>query len=297
MKNTTDQGGGADTWPAANGTGGQAGEQPAAVRPEMINEILGFNDESEVQEGQWSRAWLAAEQVRQAAAAARHAGINWANADLNHKALQAEHPERTAPRPRQWLIAAIFLGFDAVACYFAAEALNGSPAVTLAWAGLFLALLGAGEVMLDLSSDDHPILWRWTVGILATFIALLGTLRFWFLAATTANGGVLAAIIGASLFTLATASFIVIGYRALRIAETGHAWKSRRRVRACAKALNHARREVERLRARRDRIARAYLSRIRVRLIRICTAEQLPDMERAVLAHLIGEDPASEERP
>jgi hypothetical protein len=263
----------------------------------VISEILGFNSESEVQQGQWSRAWLAAEQVRQAAAAARAAGIDWANADLNHKALQAEHPERTAPRPRQWLIAAIFLGLDAVACYFAAEALDGGPAVTLAWAGLFLALLGAGEVTLDLSSDDNPVLWRWTAATLGAFITLLGCLRFGFLATTITAGGVAPAMIGASLFTLATASFVVIGYRALRSAETGLAWKTRRQVRACARALRRARREVERLRAIRDRIARAYLSRIRVRLIRVCTAEQLPAMERAVLAHLIGEDPAGKDRP
>jgi len=275
---------------AASRAAGMQSEQPPTQRlPDVMQEILACNSESEGQEDLWSRTRLAADQVRQAEADAREADSNWANADLNHKALQAEYPERPAPRPRQWLIAAGTLMLDGVACYFAAETLGGSPAETFAWAGLFLALLGAGELTLDLYRETHRVLWRWTAFILGAFIVLLGLLRFWFLA-TVGTYGLVTAAIGASLFTLVTAGFVVIGYRALRVAETALTWMARRRAQACAKAAAQAHRRLSRLKALRDRLARAYLSRIRVRLIKTCTAAELPLMEHAVLAHLTGQE-------
>ena len=43
---------------------------------------------------------------------------------------QAEHPERRAPLSRQVAIAVAALGLDAIACYFAAQALGSSQLQT-----------------------------------------------------------------------------------------------------------------------------------------------------------------------
>jgi hypothetical protein len=257
--------------------------------PDLMREIDSCNDASEAHEDLYSRTRLSADQLMEAEDEARRADSNCANADLNHKALQAEFPERTAPKLRQWLIAVGFLALDAVACYFAAQALGGSQDETVAWAGLFLALLGAGEIALDLYRDGHQILWRWTAFVLGAFIALLGVLRFWFLV-TVGTEGLITALAGSILFTLATAGFVVIGYRALRVAETGQARGAKRKVRLRAAEAAAAHRKVVRLKAQRDRLARAYLKMIRIRLIKNCSASQLPLMEHAIWAHLTGED-------
>lgn len=261
-------------------------EQPL---PEVMPEIRGFNSENKAHEDLWSRTRQATDVVSHAEVDARNADAEWTDAELHHKALQAEFPERWAPRPRQWLIAGGSLALDGVACYFAAEALGGSQPETLGWAGLFLALLGTGEVTLDYYRDSHRAVWRWIACLLGAFVALLGLLRFSFLA-TVGTEGLVTALAGATLFTVATAGFVAIGYRALRAAETGQAWRARRRTRACASAAAAAHRRVDRLIARRDRLARAYLSRIRMRLIRTCTASQLPLIEQAVWAHLVGRE-------
>lgn len=255
-----------------------APDSPAATRaqrsgqpmPDVMAEIISFNSENDAHEDLWSRTRQATDQVGRAELAARQADTKWANADLSHKSLAAEYPERSASRPRQWIIAAGALALDAVACYFAAEPLGGSPAQTLLWALLFLALLGAGEFTLDLYRDTHPVLWRWTAAALGVFVGLLGVLRFWFLAAVGSEG-LVTAVAGAFLFTMATAGFVVIGYRALRAAETSQAWRARRQVRTCRKTAEAAHRRVERLKLRCDRLAGAYLGRIRTRLIKNCS--------------------------
>ena len=48
------------------------------------------------------------------------------------------------------------LGTDGVACYFAAQALNGSQDSTLIWTVLFLAMLAGGEIGLDFYRDYAP---------------------------------------------------------------------------------------------------------------------------------------------
>jgi hypothetical protein len=255
----------------------------------MMQEILGCNSASKAHEDLWSRTRQATDMVGQAAADARDADLERDRADLDHKAMQAENPERRASRPRQWLLAGGVLALDGVACYFAAEALGGSQPETLAWAVLFLALLGGGELALDHYRDDHHVLWRWIAVVLGAFIGMLGTLRFSFLVTVGSEGSV-AAIAGASLFTVTTAGFVVIGYRALRVAETGQAWGARRRARACAIAADAAHRMLNQRIAHRDRLACAYLSRIRLRLIQSCTASELPPMEQAIWAHLVGQD-------
>ena len=65
--------------------------------------------------------------------------------------------------------------------------------------------------------------------VIGFFVALLSTLRFWFLA-TVGTGGLVPAIAGACLFTVATAGFLSLGYRALRAAETPQAWRARRQA-------------------------------------------------------------------
>lgn len=257
--------------------------------PDVTHEIQAFNDKSKEHEDLWSRARHAADQVRQAEVDARDADRLSANAELGHKALLAEYPDRTAPRLRQWLIATGILALDGVACYFAAETLNGSPVETLAWAGLFLAVLGAGEVALDLWRDAHSVLWRWTAFLLGAFIALLCVLRFWFLA-TIGTGGLASAAAGAGLFSLLTAGFVILGYKALRAAETREAWAARRRARDRARSATAAWRRCHWLKAKRNRLAHAYLSRFRTRLISVYDVDQLPAVEQSVFAHLIGED-------
>lgn len=264
-------------------------EPPDGQEPEVMTHVISFNSLSRAHENLWSRTRQATDMVNQAAAEARSADSDLEEADLAHGAAQAEHPDREAPRSRQWLFAGGALALDAVACYFAAEALGGSQPESLAWAGLFLALLAAAEIGLDHYRDSHRGLWRGIAFVLGGFIALLGLLRFSFLA-TVGTEGLVAAVTGAGLFTLATAGFVVIGYRALRAAESGPAWRARRRARAYARAADAAHRRLGRQIARRDRLVCAYLSRIRTRLIQTCTAGQLPLTERAVRTHLLGEE-------
>lgn len=260
---------------------------PTSPPPDVIHEVLAFNGENPEHEILWSRTRQMADQARQAAADARQADTRAANADLSHKALQAEYPDRSAPRGRQWGIAVGALTLDGIACYIAAAALNGSQLATFVWAGLFLALLGAGEVTLDLWHDGHRILWRWTASLLSVFIAMLCILRFWYLLTVSANG-VVGAVVGACLFSLLTGAFVILGYKALRAAETSEASKARRRARAYARAAAAAWHQVRDLKIRRNRLAQAYMSRIRAHLLKICTADQLTSTEQAVREHLIG---------
>jgi hypothetical protein len=270
----------------ANVTSMRAEEPAAQGTPDVMREIIACNAASKAHEDLWSRTRQAADMTSQATTACRNAVAEQEEAELAYKARQAEDPERSAPCPRQWLIAGGTLALDGLACYFAAEALGAGQLQTLAWAALFLALLGAGEVVLDHFRDSHRAAWRWVAFILGGFIGLLGVLRYSFLVTVGAEGFV-AAGAGASLFTVATAGFVIIGYRALRAAETGPMWKARRHAGACAKAAAAAHRGLERQIARRDRLARAYLNCIRARLVLTCTDSQIQAMERAVWAHLV----------
>lgn len=256
---------------------------------DVLRQINGFNAESRAHEDLWSRTRRMTDQVDQGEEAARKADSASANADLDHRAIQAENPGRTAPRPRQWLVVGGTLALDGIACYFAAEALGGDRSETLAWAGLFLALLGAAEVTLDLYRDSHRLVWRWAACVLVAFITLLGVLRFWFLA-TVGTEGLVTAGVGALLFTLSTGAFVVLGYRALRVAETHVAWRARRNARSSRSEAASAHRMVLRLTERRDALARAYLSLIRTRLVKSCQAGELPLMEQAIWAHLTGRE-------
>ena len=269
----------------------RGGRPDTETEVSVMAEIRDFNADNEAHEDLWARTRQAADLVSQSAAEADRAEHARRAAELAYKAVQAEHPDRQARRPRQWLIAVGALALDAVACVFAAEALGGSMPETLLWAALFLALLGVGELALDHYRETHRTVWRWIVAILSAFIVLLGVLRFSFLA-TVGSVGELAALTGATLFTLATAGFVIAGYRALCLAETSQTWRARRAWRDSVAAAAAARRVLDQQVALRDRLAGAYLTRIRSRLVGTRSARELALTERAIMAHLTGQDQA-----
>lgn len=96
--------------------------------------------------------------------------------------------------------------------------------------------------------------------------------------------------VGATLFTVATGGFVAIGYRVLRVAETNAVWQARRKARAAAAAAARAHRRLDRLIDKRNGLARTYVSLIRTRLVKSTSAADLPLVERAIWAHLTGEE-------
>ena len=175
-----------------------------------------------------------------------------------------------------------------MACYFAAQALDGSQDTTLVWTVLFLAVLAAGEVGLDVYQDRRRRAWYLLAAFLGGFIFVLGVLRFLYLATVGTNDPVTAAA-GAGLFTAATAGFVFLGYRALRAAETPQAWRARRRARAAYRVAQAARESADREAVRRDQLIDAYLMQVRRVALRTCPAEQLLLVEAAARKHLTGE--------
>jgi hypothetical protein len=180
----------------------------------------------------WSRVRRAADIAFRSGKAAEKAGKVAEEAEIEHQIIQAEQPQRTAPLPRQMLFALLTVAFDGVACYFAAQAVGGGQLETLVWAGLFLAVLGAGEWVLDHCRDRRW--WRLLAVGLGAFVSVLGVLRFSYLV-TVGIGGLLPALGGAALLTAATAAFLVLGYRALRAAESNRAWQARRWARTATR--------------------------------------------------------------
>jgi hypothetical protein len=156
----------------------RGGWPDAETEVSVMAEIRDFNAANEAHEDLWARTRQAADLVCQAIADGEKPQRARRAADMAYKTAQAEHPDRRAPRFRQWLIAALALALDAVACLFAAEALGGSMPETLVWAALFLAVLGSGELALDHYRETHRTVSRWIAGIVSAFIVLLGVLRF-----------------------------------------------------------------------------------------------------------------------
>lgn len=91
--------------------------------------LCAVNESNEEVEDQCLRARLASDIADRGAHEAKEALAAARAARLAHQSIQAEHPRRRAPIPRQWLIALITVGLDGLACYFAAQALDGSQAV------------------------------------------------------------------------------------------------------------------------------------------------------------------------
>ena len=67
---------------------------------------------------------------------------------------------RRAPLPRRVTLALGTVVLDGLACYLAAQALGGSLDATLAWTGLFLAVLAGGEIALGFYRDRSERAWR-----------------------------------------------------------------------------------------------------------------------------------------
>jgi len=198
------------------------------------------NASNEAVEDLYLRARQAADIAARSTRAAAQATAAATTAKVAHQIIQAENAQRRASLPRQRVIALLTVIFDAVACYFAAQALDSSQDTTYVWTVLFLAVLAIGEVALDYYRDRRQRAWRTVASVLTMFVVGLGALRFWFLATVGASGLVPAAL-GAMLFTLATGGFLLVGYRALRMAETSQAFRARRTAQAAVQAAVTAR--------------------------------------------------------
>jgi hypothetical protein len=276
---------------AASPTDSHDGQPRTRTSADIVGFVRDFNASNQAHEDLWTRARQAGDAVRRSAHDRDAAQLRARHARSFHLAVQAEYPHRRSPLPRQVLVAASTLSLDAVACWFAAQALGNGQIETLLWTVLFLAVLAGGEVSLDYYSDRGGHAWRILVTCLVAFVTGLGVLRFLYLATVGTVGGA-AALVGAALFTAATASFLVIGYRALRTAEKVPAWKSRKWSRQAERMAAAASHRVSRLLRERNRLVDAYISRIRGDLLGKCPSGQLPQMENALREHLAGGDPS-----
>lgn len=255
--------------------------------PDDVADLIRTVNASEAVEDLCLRTRQAADLAGRSAGLAAAEATAAREARVAHQVVQAEHPRRRAPLPRQVLLALMTVVLDGLACYFAAQALDASQDATVVWAGLFLAVLAGGEVALDFYRDRHQRAWRALVGLLGVFILVLGILRFWYLA-TVGYGGLVPAVAGAGLFTAATAGFVFLGYRALRAAETRQAWRARRWARAAARKAEAARAAADRDAAELNRLVDAYLEQVRRLVLKTCPAGQQLAMESAVRDHLLG---------
>jgi hypothetical protein len=264
-------------------------DSPAAMPADISDAVRDFNESNEAHENLWTRVHRAGDVLRQGVRDREAARVRAREARDFHLTVQAEYPHRRAPLVQQVLVAGFTILLDAVACWFAAQALDSDRDETLLWTVLFLAVLAGGEIGLDYFSEHHGRIWRLLVAGLAVFVAGLGVLRFLFLATVVATG-VTTAVVGAALFTAATACSLAFGYRALRAAERAPAWRARRRARDAEREAARASDRVVGLLRDRDRLIDAYLSRIRVGLLKARSADQLRTAEAAVRQHLTGPD-------
>lgn len=252
--------------------------------------VRSFNASNPAHEDLWTRALQAADAVRRAVREWFAAKVRALDARKFFLAVQAEYPDRRAPLTRQVFIAASVLGLDGVACWFAAQALGNGQIETMLWTLLFLAVLVGADVSLDYYSERGGRTWRLLMVGLVAFVTGLGILRFMYLATVSAVGAA-AALVGAVLFTTATAGFLVIGYRALRAAEKLPAWMARKRSQRAAREVAAASHRMSRHLRERNRLVDAYISRIRGELLDKCSSGQLPQLEAALREHLTGGDP------
>ncbi len=262
---------------------------PAAVQGLLdVGKLIGdFNAENPQHEDMWTRILHGADAARYANKDASLVKAEAKDMRLTHLAIQAEEPERRASRSRQLALVGATVALDGVACDFAAQALGNGQLETLAWTALFLAVLAGGELALDHYRDRRPKLWRALAIGLAGFVAGLGVLRYSFLITVGADDP-LAALVGAALFTAATAMFVLVGYWALRRAETPAASRARRRACRAAKEAEGAKERAARYLRDLDKLADAYVVRIKAGPLQGCPADQLPLMEAALRSHLLG---------
>ena len=248
----------------------------------LIREILAS---SEKVEEQWLRARQAASAAARSAETANLAEAAARSAMTAHRAVQAECPHRRAPLARQVVLMLCTVALDGVGCYFAAQALGGGLFGTLAWTGLFLAVLAGGLVALDYYRDRRRRTWRALAVLLGAFVAGLGVLRFSYLASTGAAGPAQATA-GACLFTAVTAGFLCLGYRALRAAESPPTWRARWRARTALRAARAARAAALSEAAERDHLIDACLRQVRRLAPATCLASRQLATETAIRACL-----------
>jgi hypothetical protein len=254
--------------------------------------IRDVNASDEAVQDQCLRARQAAGIAARLGRAAEQVAAQARTAEAAHRAIQAAHPRRRAPLPRQVTLASGTVVLNGLACYLAAQALGGGLDATLAWAGLFLAVLAGGEATLGFYRDRGEHTWRVLVMLTGFFVVLLGALRFWFLATT--GTGLVPAIAGACLLTVAAAGFLTVGYCALRVMETPSAWRARRQAGTARQAARLARVEADRAAAERDRFIDAYLGHVRRLALKTWPAGRHLAVESAVRQHLLGELPSEE---
>jgi hypothetical protein len=265
-------------------------QQSARQSPVDVAEIIrNHNSANKTHEGQWVRIHQAGDAVRGVVAACVAARYRARQALDSYLAAQAESPQRCAPLPRQWLIAVFTLGLDTIPSYFAAQALGNGQLQTLIWTVLFVALLVSLTAALEHYGDRGGRPWSLVLAGLGAFVAGLAILRYLFLLTVDFTGPA-AALLGALLFTAITVGFLTIGYRALRAAERVPVWQARRRARKAEREEIAVGRRMSQLVQERDHLADAYLSRIRLTLLDVCSVEQLPLVETAVRDHLTGGD-------
>jgi hypothetical protein len=270
---------------------GSVSQLPGAQLPDLGELIRDFNAENAQHEDMWARIQHSGDAAQYAIEDASRAKAAAKDARLTHQAIQAENPERRAPRPRQLALAGVTVALDAVACDFAAQALGNGQLETLAWTALFLAVLAGGELVLGHCWDRRPKLCRTLATGLAGFVAGLGVLRYSFLI-TVGSESTVAALVGAALFTAATALFVLAGFWALRRAETPQASRARRRANRAAYEAQAASERVARCLRDRDKLADAYIVRIKAGPLQGCPASQLQRITAALRAYLLGEEAA-----
>jgi hypothetical protein len=256
---------------------------PLAVGPEAV--ILRFNNEDEANEELYESARHAGDVARRARKEADRGQAAAKKARRAWRLAQLEHHDRRAWLPLMVLAALILLALDSGAAYFAAEALGGDQRVTLLWTALFLVILSILEAGLAWSAERSKKLFRLIAAGLTVFAILLAALRFGFFAAV--GTGLIAALVGACVFTVCTIMFVAGGFAAIRYAETVTIWQARRHARKAAKKARAAKAVADRRADERDRRVDAYLGRIRSTLLRDFPAAR--DMEAKVRAHMLGE--------
>jgi hypothetical protein len=262
-------------------------QQRTMTSADIAESVREFNASNKAHEELWTRVHQAGDAVRRSVENRDAAQLHARQARDYYLTLQAEYPHRRAPLIRQVCLAAFTVALDAVACWFAAQALGNGQTETLLWTLLFLAVLAGGEVALDHCSERSGRAWRMLAFGLLIFVTGLGVLRFLYLA-TVGTNGVVTALVGAALFTAATAAFLVIGYRALRSAEKFPAWQARKWARRADREVSAASHRVARLLRERDRLADAYVSRIRLGLLGKCSSSELPRLVAELHEHLAG---------
>ena len=94
-----------------------------------------------------------------------------------HRVIQAERPRQRAPLLWQLILVLLAMTLEGIACYFAAQAFNGSQATTLAWTALFLAVLDGGEVALGFYRDRNLLVGKAPLAGLFAVSGMLGIIN------------------------------------------------------------------------------------------------------------------------